>query len=334
MKKTIAMAAALVMCLGMTACGDKEKSSNSKAENSSAAEASSADEITSGSEDTADNAEITTENEGEAVVFGQTVEAPAGVKEYQIVGSGLIGEKYSVDLILDDDYGTFYSLEMDKEFGDVLFKFSSNYLLKTDASSGKLGDYELISTLTGESYGALSGEEIAEKFDPTIGKDIVEWSYDGEVKLSEFEEGKLYKAESKEEMPVFVNDTDTDLVVHVMNDWDYMTSTYTYPIKEIEGIGREEQYIFSAGENFYVSVEKLTTDMLSPDDLEIPTVFVNGVEKGEKIDVGISGLLTNAGDNDVDIKLVLSAGDPIEMTVPSGEIYSIDWMKIDHIEIK
>ena len=44
-------------------------------------------------------------------------------------------------------------------------------------------------------------------------------------------------------------------------------------------------------------------------------------------------MMVNAGDTDVDIKIFRSEGDPIELKVGAGEIYAVNWMNIDHIEI-
>ena len=329
MKKVISLTAALLVCFGMTACGDKQDTGSSQETSAvSAAETTAAEESAASAETPAESSAEQDED-----LFGIVTVAPAGVNEYRIIGGGYIGDVFTLDLILDDDYTLVYSLEMDKEFGDVLLKFSSNYMLKTDASSGILGEYELISNDTGESLGQMTAEEITAAFDPTVGKEIVDWDYKGEVKLSEFEEGKLYKADAKEDMPKFVNDTDTDYIVHIMSGEDYYESSYTYPVKEIEGIGREEPYVLSVGDSFYVSIEKLTADMLDPDDLDMPALFINGLEKGESIEIGLNDMMVNAGDTDVDIKIFRSEGDPIELKVGAGEIYAVNWMNIDHIEI-
>ena len=320
MKRYFASAAALLICFGMASCGRRAEDISKKERSSSAADTSSQAAETTSAED---------EN-----IFRQSADAPAGSLIYRIIGTETVGDTYKLDLILNDDYTYIYPLETDKEQGDVFYKFSSHYYLKTDASEGKLGDYEFIDINTNESLGALTADEIVERFDPTVQYEVIDWSYEDEAQLSEFEEGKLYKAESKEEMPTFINDTGDDCIVYIMDDTDYFESAYPFPVKEIDGLDREYPYIFSTSEHFYVRVEKLTADMFDPDDPEMPAIFVNGLETGEFADVPITDIMVNAGETDVNIEIALSEGSPIEMTVGAGEIYAVDWMKIDHIEIK
>lgn len=332
MKKYIAMTAALLMCLSMVSCGDSEEESSSAKEKTTAATKAAETEETS---ETEVGDESSDDEENDDDMFGYA-KAPEGVQEYRIVGYGFMGSTYSLDLIIGEDYDNYYNIEVeDHELAEMIGKFCSDCTLRTDASSGKLGDYELIDS-DGNNLGMLTAEEIRAAYDPTLKYDIVDWSYDGEVKLSEFEEGKLYEAPMGDENPVFVNDTDTDYVIYVFDDHDYSETILTFPVNEIEGISRPEYDLFLFGDNIYVRVEPLTADMLSPDDSDgLGGAFVNGVAAGDEVEVGFANVLANAGDTDVDVEIsTFDSDDPVEATIEAGKLYAIDWMNIISIVVK
>ena len=312
MKKLITVCTVLALCLGMAACGKKEKK-----------------------EDKKDNDPTTTESIFD-IGGDVTNKAPEGVNEYYVNGFSSIGDKSYINIIIGDDYENYYQLEVsDPEFADVLYSFNSNYILKTDASSGKLGEYELIDSTTGENLGQLGKDEIREKYDPTAKYETVEFSLDKEVKLSELEEGKMYKAESVDEMPEFINDTDKDYLVWVMDDFQYHEEGFAYPAKSIEGLGREEPYMSSFGDYTYVRIETLTPDKLDPENYDLPeAAYVNGLKAGDNVEFGTASIMVNAGTEDVNAEIGLSDGKSLEMTFKAGDIYAMNWINLDHITIK
>ena len=311
MKKKILVVAALALCFSMAACG-KDKTETTTATTTEALDA----------DDTESD-----ESSGYA-------KAPAGVQEYNIVGKEQFLGSYSIDLIIGEDYEHYYKLDVeDSELGDAIGEFRDHFSIKTDASSGKLGEYELIDS-KGNSLGQLSAKEIRELFDPTLKYEVVDWSYSGEVKLSELEENKLYKAPLGEEAPSFVNDTDKDYIVWVMDEFDYSEKPYAYVKKEIEGIGAEDKHIGSFGDNIYVRLEELTVDKLTPEDDELTAAFVNGVNSGEEVEIGVASILANAGDSDVDVEVTTFDDKTVSLTVKAGEIYNLNWMTVSRITVK
>ncbi|MCR5120943.1 MAG: hypothetical protein K6B74_00825 [Ruminococcus sp.] len=242
MKKIIAFTSALVLCMGFSGCGNSGNDSGSPAE-TTAAETTTTTTTTAETTTTTTTtttaatttaAETTAETNSDtadilAELESSGAKAPEGVREYRIAGFGHIFGKYSLDLVEGDSYDSYYKLNVeDFALGKALGEFSSRYNIKTDASSGTLGEYELIDP-EGNSLGQLTEKELREKYDPAAGYEIVSFSYDGAVKLSELEEGKVYEAPSKNDSISFVNDTDTDYTVWVSDTFEYIENSYSYP---------------------------------------------------------------------------------------------------------
>lgn len=334
MKKHIVIVMAWILCLSVTACGGTATESNSTPEPEATPPVSADEETTAPEEEVVPSDDAQGDDD---FVLDVNSPAPEGVQEYEISGYGTIGDSFQLDLMLGNDYGHMYTIEVqDHELGKTLGAFSSGrFNIKLDASGGTLGDYELID-MDGNSLGMLSAEEIKDMYDSAGNYEVVEWNYDGQpIDISQFEEGKIYQSPVETGTTLeFVNNTDTDYRVFVSDDYEYKEMSYAYTVKEIEGIGINKPDIYVFGENVRIRVEKLTADMLDPEDLDIQTAFVNGLGSGEEVFVGTSTVLANAGDEDVTIEVKGSDDATTELTVHPNEIYGIDWMNIMSITVK
>ncbi len=333
MNKILAMTLAFVLCIGLAGCGgDSSTPKETTASATATAETTAVTTTITTAYTTASAETVSAADVTEGVKTAET-KAPEGVREYHIVGFGHILNNYSIDLVEGDSYDNYYNLKVkDPELAQALGGFSSFFTIKTDASGGTLDEYELVDQ-EGNSLGQLSAKEIIEKYDPAARYEVTEWSYDGEVDLSELEEGKMYEAPVKNESISFVNDTDTDYLVWVSDTYEYRETPYAYPAREIGELGRHQQEIFIY-DNVRVRIEKLTADMLSPDSFEPAAAFVNDVPKGESVDIGLADLLVNAGSESVSVDITDSSEKVTEFTLEAGDIYAIDFSNIRSVVVK
>ena len=315
MRKLLAISAALILCLSLSACGgdnDSSDTSAAKVKSESAAESMAKD----------------SKNDSSSVLLGENA------KEYHITGYGTVDGVYSLDLAQGDNYSEFVTINVDdEELGKALGAFSENYTIKTDASGGKLGAYDLIDK-DGISLGQLSAEEIRQRFDKLLKYDTMEWSYDGEVRLSELDEGIVYTASIAESgAPVFINDTDEDMVVWISNDADNNEYAFPYPLRGIDGLNRPSFNIFTIGSKIYVRIERIDADKLKAISDSVETVFVDSLSSGQSRSVGNAAVIANAGETDINISIVTYDGGVFTETIAAKTIYAIDPMQAEHIEI-
>ena len=315
MRKLLAISAALILCLSLSACGGDNDSSDTSAAKGK-------------SESAAESAAEDSKNDSSSVLLGENA------KEYHITGYGTVDGVYSLDLAQGDNYSEFVTINVDdKELGSALGRFSENYTIKTDASGGKLGAYDLIDK-DGISLGQLDAEEIRQHFDKLLKYDSVEWSYDGEVRLSELDEGIVYKAPVSESgAPIFINDTDKDLVVWLSNDVDNNEYAYPYPLRGIDGLNRPDFNIYATGSNIFVRIERIDADKLKTISDSVETVFADTLSSGQSKSVGNAAVIANAGETDIKISIVTYDGGVFIETIAAKTIYAIDPMQAEHIEI-